>query len=75
MALTKAPTIKIKAPPAPKAPPIASKTQDNLSHHTSPNKGPQAVDPIVNAASSAPRAKIRTLPDAPQAKYKHDENS
>jgi len=70
---TKAPTVNIKPPPAPKAPASFSKTQDNFSHHTSPSKGPQAVDQSVNAASSAPRAKIRTLPDTPQAKYKHDD--
>jgi len=73
--MTKAPTVNIKPPPAPKAPPPNfSKTQDNFSHHTSPNKGPQAVDPTVNAVSSTPRAKIRTLPDAPRYKVKHDEN-
>jgi len=73
--LTKAPTVNIKPPPGIKVPPNFSKTQDTFSHHTSPNKGPQAVDPTVNAVSSAPRAKIRTLPDTPMAKYKHDENS
>lgn len=74
MAVTKAPTVKIKAPPAPKAPPISSKTQDNFSHHTSPAKGPQAVAPEVNAVSSKPKVTIRKLPDAPKAKYKHDDN-
>ena len=72
--MTKAPTVNIKAPPAPKAPPPnLSKTQDNFSHHTSPNKGPQAVDKTDSSISSAPRAKIRTLPDVPKAKYKHDD--
>jgi hypothetical protein len=72
--MTKAPTVNIKAPPAPKAPPPNfSKTQDNFSHHTSPSKGPQAVDQSVNAVSSAPRVKLRTLPDTPKAKYKHDD--
>jgi len=42
--MTKAPTVNIKPPPAPKAPPPNfSKTQDNFSHHTSPNKGPQGM--------------------------------
>jgi len=72
--MTKAPTVNIKPPPGIKAPPLASKTKDEFSHHTSPNKGPQAVDPTVNAVSSTPRAKIRTLPDAPRYKVKHDEN-
>ena len=73
--MTKAPTVHIKAPPAPKAPPNFSRTQDTFSHHTSPAKGPQAVDPTVNAVSSKPKVTIRTLPDVPKAKYKHDENS
>ena len=73
--MTKAPTVNIKAPPAPKVPPNFSKTQDNFSHHTSPVKGPQAVDKTDSSISSAPKARIRTLPDVPKAKYKHDENS
>jgi len=73
--MTKAPTVNIKPPPGIKAPPALSKTQDNFSHHTSPTKGPQAVDRTDSSISSAPRAKIRTLPDVPKAKYKHDDNS
>jgi hypothetical protein len=73
--MTKAPTANIKPPPGIKAPAAFSKTQDNFSHHTSPTKGPQAVDPTVNAVSSKPKVTIRTLPDAPKARYKHDENS
>lgn len=70
--MVKAPTVSIKPPPGVmKAPPV-SKTQDNFTHHTSPVKGPQAVPPEVNAVSSKPKVTIRKMPDAPQAKYKHD---
>jgi hypothetical protein len=75
MAVSKIPTVKIKAPPAPKAPPVTSKTQDNFSHHTSPVKGPQPTAVENNPISSKPKLKIRTLPDTPGPKYKHDENS
>jgi hypothetical protein len=51
-----------------------SKTVDNFTHHTSPVKGPQAVPPEVNAVSSKPKVTIRKMPDAPQAKYKHDDS-
>jgi hypothetical protein len=62
----------VKAPPM--TPPPVSKTKDEYSHHTSPNKGPQAVAPEVVTAQ-APRAKITKLPDTPQAKYKHGSDS
>jgi hypothetical protein len=73
MALTKVPIIKIKPPPPAKEPPITSKTADTYTHHTSPVKGPQPMPAEVDVISSAPRAKIKTLPDAPMAKYKHVE--
>ena len=63
-----------KAPPAlpvkaPSGLPSQSKTMDTKSHHTSPVKGPQAVDPMVVAPSKG--AKITKIPTAPPAKYKH----
>ena len=64
-------TVNIKPPPSAKAPPPASKTQDNFTHHTSPVKGPQPTPVEPNTVSSTPKAKLRTLPDVPQAKYKH----
>jgi len=66
-------TVAIKPPPPAKAPPKESKTQDNFTHHTSPVKGPQPTPVEPNTISSKPRAKIRTLPDTPMAKYKHVE--
>jgi len=63
-------TVNIKAPPVAKPPP-PSKTQDNYTHHTSPVKGPQPTPVEPNTISSTPKAKIRTLPDVPAAKYKH----
>jgi len=72
---TKAPTLNpVKPLPTAKPPPV-SKTQDNYTHHTSPQKGPQPVAPEVNAISSKPKVTIRTLPDVPGPKYKHDDNS
>ena len=64
-------TVNIKAPPVAKAPPAVSKTMDNYTHHTSPVKGPQPTPVEPNTISSKPKVKIRTLPDAPMAKYKH----
>jgi len=72
MAFKKAPTVNIKAPPAPKSPPT-SKTVDNFSHHTSPVKGPQPTPVEANPISSKPKVTLRKMPDAPQAKYKHDD--
>jgi len=72
--MSKAPTVNIKPPPGGKPPP-ASKTQDTYTHHTSPIKGPQAVAPEVNAMNSTPRVKIKTMPDLPGPKYKHDDES
>jgi hypothetical protein len=71
--ITRAPTVNIKPPPGVMKPPV-SKTQDNYTHHTSPVKGPQAVPPEVNAISSKPKVTIQKLPDAPMAKYKHDDS-
>jgi hypothetical protein len=69
--MTKAPTLNpVKPLPTAKPPPV-SKTQDNYTHHTSPTKGPQPVAPEVNAISSSPKVKIKTLPDAPMHKVKH----
>lgn len=69
MAVSKPPPVRpIKSPPM--TPPPVSKTQDTYSHHTSPVKGPQAVAPEVVTAQ-APKAKIKKIPDVPQAKYKH----
>lgn len=73
MALTKVPIVKIKPPPVAKAPPLTSKTMDTYTHHTSPVKGPQPMPAEVDAISSKPMVKIKTLPDAPMAKYKHVE--
>ena len=73
--MIKAPTIGIKAPPGVMKPPPASKTMDNYTHHTSPVKGPQPVPAEVNTVSSKPKVTIRKMPDAPQAKYKHDDSS
>jgi hypothetical protein len=64
---------KISRPPPPIAvkplrtakPPPVSKTQDNYTHHTSPVAGPQAGPPELYGETSAPRAKIKTLPDVP----------
>lgn len=67
-------TVAIKPPPAPKAPPILSKTQDSYTHHTSPVKGPQPTPVEPNTVSSKAKVKIRKLPDAPQAKYKHGDD-
>jgi hypothetical protein len=66
-------TVNIKAPPAPKAPPQVSKTQDNYTHHTSPVKGPQPTAVEPNTISSKAKVTIRKMPDAPMAKYKHVE--
>ena len=69
--LTKAPPLSpIKPLPTAKPPPV-SKTQDNYTHHTSPVSGPQPVAPEVVTAQS-PRAKIRTMPDVPMHKVRHD---
>jgi hypothetical protein len=67
-------TVKIAPPPGVGAgkPPPLSKTVDNYTHHTSPIKGPQPTPVEPNTISSTPKAKIRTLPDVPMAKYKHD---
>lgn len=64
-------TVAIKPPPPAKAPPTVSKTQDTFTHHTSPVKGPQPTPVEPNTISSRPKAKIKTLPDVPPAKYKH----
>lgn len=70
--LTKAPPLSpIKPLPTAKPPPV-SKTQDNYTHHTSPVSGPQAAPAEVNPISSAPRVKIKTLPDVPMHKVSHD---
>jgi hypothetical protein len=68
----KIPTVNIKPPPAAKAPPV-SKTMDNFTHHTSPVKGPQPTPVEPNTISSKAKVSIRKLPDAPKAKYKHDD--
>jgi len=73
MAFKKAPTVNIKAPPAVGKPPPASKTQDTYTHHTSPVKGPQPTPVEPNTVSSKPKVTLRKMPDAPQAKYKHDD--
>jgi len=74
--ITKAPTLNpVKPLPTAKAPPAVSKTRDDYTHHTSPVKGPQPVPPEVNAISSKPKLTIKKLPDAPKARYKHDDNS
>lgn len=72
--MVKAPTVNIKPPPGVMKPPATSKTMDNYTHHTSPVKGPQAVPPEVNAISSKPKVTIKKMPDAPMAKYKHDDS-
>jgi hypothetical protein len=66
-------TVNIKAPPGAGKPPPVSKTKDNYTHHTSPVKGPQPTPVEPNTISSKAKVKIRTLPDAPMAKYKHVE--
>jgi len=66
-------TVAIKPPPAVGKPPPASKTQDSYTHHTSPVKGPQPTPVEPNTVSSKAKVKIRKLPDAPMAKYKHDD--
>jgi hypothetical protein len=75
MALSKAPPLKpVKTPPM--TPPPVSKTQDNFTHHTSPNQGPQPVAPEVVAAGP-PRAKtsITKLPPGPKYVTKHGSDS
>jgi hypothetical protein len=69
----KIPTVNIKPPSGTKPPPV-SKTQDNYTHHTSPVKGPQPEPAIVNTVTSKPKVMLRKLPDAPKAKYKHDDD-
>lgn len=69
--VSKLPIVKIKPPPAGQPPPATSLTQDTYTHHTSPINGPQPVAPEVVTAQK-PGAKIRKLPDAPPAKYKHE---
>jgi len=64
-------TVAIKPPPGGGKPPAVSKTQDTYTHHTSPIKGPQPTPVEPNTISSAPKVKIRTLPDTPKAVYKH----
>ena len=74
--VTKAPIVKIKAPPPAGPPPATSKTQDTYSHHTSPVKGPQA-QPAEVATAQAPRAKtsITKLPKGPNYVTKHGDDS
>jgi hypothetical protein len=66
-------TVNIKPPPSAGPPPNTSKTMDTYTHHTSPIKGPQPTPVEPNTMTSSPKAKIRTLPDVPKAKYKHDD--
>lgn len=54
------------------SPPPVSKTQDDYTHHTSPVRGPQAAPAEVNPISSAPKVRIKTLPDVPMHVTKHD---
>jgi len=74
--LTKAPPLNpVKSLPT-ASPPATSKTQDNYTHHTSPNKGPQprAKEATANIPAK-PGAKIKRLPDAPMHKTKHDKDA
>jgi len=67
----KPPSRPVKMPSGSKPPPV-SKTQDNYTHHTSPNNGPQQQAPEVVTAQ-APRAKMRVMPDVPSHVTKHPE--
>lgn len=71
--LSKAPTLNPVKPLPTAAPPAVSKTRDDYTHHTSPTKGAQARPPESNPANK-PRAKIRTLPDTPKHKTKHNDD-
>jgi hypothetical protein len=65
------PLAPIKPLPTAK-PPSVSKTQDNYTHHTSPVNGPQPGPVEMSPESSAPKVKIKTLPDVPMHRTKHD---
>ncbi|MEY9184705.1 hypothetical protein ABIG06_006253 [Bradyrhizobium sp. USDA 326] len=68
---SKAPPLRgVKMPSGSKAPPV-SRTQDNYTHHTSPVSGPQPGPPEMNPETSAPRARIKTMPDVPAHVTKH----
>ena len=71
--MTRTPFSPIKPLPTAK-PPTPSKTQDTTTHNTSPNKGPQPQAPITDTVSSAPKAKIKVMPDVPMHKVKHGPN-
>ena len=60
----------IKPLPTAKPPP-PSPTKDTFTHNTSPVKGPQAGPPEMFAETSAPRAKVKTMPDVPMHVTKH----
>jgi hypothetical protein len=65
------PMTPIKPLPTAKPPPV-SKTQDNYTHHTSPVNGPQAGPPELYPETSAPKVKIKQLPDVPMHVTKHE---
>jgi hypothetical protein len=72
MALQKAPPLAPIKPLKTAQPPPVSKTQDTYSHHTSPVAGPQPGPPETATLSSIPKVRLKTLPDVPMHKVKHD---